>query len=131
MGLTIIVSHKGRSKKLTVDDATPFIGKKIGDTIAGELIGLTGYVFRITGGSDRAGFPMRKDVDGTGRRKILAVAGVGVRKKRKGLRQRKTVAGNTVWRETVALNLAVVEEGSTPLFEDSAEPAEEASSEDA
>jgi len=121
MSLTLVISHQGKSKKISVDDITPFLGKKIGDTLNGELIGLNGYVFRITGGSDSAGFPMRKDVEGTGRRKILAVEGVGIRKKRKGLRQRKTVAGNTVWKETAALNLAVVQAGEQPLFEDPAE----------
>ncbi len=130
MALTVVISHEGRSKKLTVDDITPFLGKKIGDTIPGELLGLTGYTLRITGGSDQAGFPMRKDVDGPGRKKILAVGGVGIRKKKgKGVRQRKTVAGNTVWRETAALNLTVVEAGSQPLFEEPKEEAAEAASE--
>jgi small subunit ribosomal protein S6e len=42
-----------------------FIGKRIDDVVDADIIGLGGYVLEITGGSDKDGTPMRKDVSGT------------------------------------------------------------------
>lgn len=113
----VIGSKDGKSYQREVkdSDAKPFLGKKIGDTIKGEGFGLEGYEFIITGGSDSSGFPMRFDVEGTARKKILAVKGVGIRKKRKGQRQRKTVCGNRIHGGIVQINLKVVKEGKEPL----------------
>ncbi|MFH8120306.1 MAG: S6e family ribosomal protein, partial [Candidatus Aenigmatarchaeota archaeon] len=36
--------------------ALGLIGKKIGEEFNGELIGLPGYVLKITGGTDKDGF---------------------------------------------------------------------------
>ncbi|MBW2969141.1 30S ribosomal protein S6e, partial [Candidatus Woesearchaeota archaeon] len=88
-----------------------------GETIKGELLGLTGYEFEITGGSDHAGFPMRKDIQGTGRKRILSVQGIGLKKRRKGQRQRKTVCGNTIHTKTSQINIKITKEGKTPLEE--------------
>lgn len=79
------------------------------------MFGLTGYEFLITGGSDHAGFPMRKDISGMGRKKILAVQAIGLKKKAKGLRQRKTVCGNTIHAKISQINLKVTKEGKEPL----------------
>ena len=46
-------------------------GKKLGDMVSGSSLGLVGYELEITGGSDKQGFPMRRDVEGTVRKKIL------------------------------------------------------------
>lgn len=102
-------------KEVPEPDSKGFLGKKIGETIKGELIGLTGYEFSITGGSDHAGFPMRKDIQGPGRKRILTVEGTGVKKGRKGQRQRKTVCGNTIHNNISQINLKITQEGKTPL----------------
>jgi len=114
-------------KEVAEADAKTLIGKKIGDTIKGEIIGLTGYEFLITGGSDYAGFPMRKDISGANRKKILAVEGIGMKKQGDGQRQRKTVCGNTIHANTAQINVKVTTEGKTPL----APPAEEGKTEEA
>ena len=106
----------------------PFLGKKIGESVKGEIIDLTGYEFLITGGSDDSGFPMRKDIPKAGKAQVLEVSGVGVnntknyRKKKKkglrvmkGMRQRITIAGNTVYDKTAQLNLKITKQGKTPL----------------
>lgn len=104
--------------KAIVDNATDvFMNKKIGDKVHGDSFGLPGYEFEITGGSDNAGFPMRKDVKGIMRKKILIVSGVGLRSNTKGRKVRKSVAGNTVYAKTAQINLKVLKHGSTPLFE--------------
>ena len=116
-------------KQLSADDSQHFLGKTIGTTIKGEVIGLTGYEFLITGGSDNCGFPMRKDAPGTGRKRILIVPGtVGVRKKSKSkrARTRKTVCGNTIFADTAQINLKILKVGKQQLVEAPAEekPAE-------
>ena len=105
-----------------------FLNKKIGDTISGDGIDFAGYEFKITGGSDSAGIPMRKDVNGIARKRILAVGGVGIRKiSRPGARVRKLVAGNTVHEKTAQINVSVLKWGKEP-FEAVEEPASEESS---
>ena len=117
----------GKSKQIEVKDnnAEYFLGKKIGDTITGEVLDLTGYEFLITGGSDNAGFPMRKDIEGMRRVKIFAISGVGINKKEKGTRQRKTVAPRTITENTAQINLKVTKYGKTPLFEEPKEESKE------
>ena len=122
------ISHKGKTKKVVVEDVKFLQGKKIGDKVKGEGLDMPGYEFQITGGSDASGFPMRKDVEGVNRKKVLLASGVGVRKRpRKGLRLRKTVAGNTIYEKTAQINLSVLKMGKEDLF---AEPKEEASAEE-
>ncbi|MFC1723475.1 S6e family ribosomal protein [Nanoarchaeota archaeon] len=133
---------KGKSKQLEVkeDNAKAFIGLKIGNKVKGEAFDLPGYEFEITGGSDAAGFPMRKDITGPARKRILAVKGVGITNKLrkpnpkkkgwrtiKGMRQKKTVAGNQIHEKTAQINLKILKEGSEKLFEEAkAAPKEEA-----
>lgn len=112
----------------TVEEVNAFHGKKIGDKVTGELIDLAGYEFEICGGSDNAGFPMRKDVEGQIRKKIFITGGVGMKnQKRNGLKLRKMVAGNTVYEKTSQINLKVTKWGKEPIEAPKAE--EEAKSE--
>jgi small subunit ribosomal protein S6e len=114
----IVLSTKdGKSyqREVKEKEARPFLGKKIGDTLKGEDFGLVGYEVQITGGSDFCGFPMRPDVPGTARKRILAVQGVGIHKKAKGTRQRKTVCGNAVHGKIAQINLKVLKEGKEAL----------------
>ncbi len=120
MALQLNIGQKnGRTVKkvLSEQHSKALMGLRIGDSFKGDLVGLPGYEFRITGGSDDAGFPMRWDVSGAGRKRILVTKGVGFRAKRKGLRKRRTVAGNTIYSRTVQVNVAVVKEGKAPLEE--------------
>ncbi len=110
-------SGETHTEELTDDESKPLQGMQIGDTISGDEIGFSGYKFEITGGSDNAGFPMRKDVSGTQRKRVLVTGGVGFRGDTEGERRRRTVAGNTIGRETVQVNIKVLEEGDEPLGE--------------
>lgn len=103
-------------KDITGTDGNYFLGKKVGDKVEGAHFGLSGYEFELTGGSDKAGFPMRRDVQGTAKKRILAVEGTGVSKIGNGIKQRKTVAGNTVGPNTIQLNLKMTKEGSESIF---------------
>ncbi len=105
-------------KEIADEALKGFMGAKIGDTLKGELVDLHGYEFVLTGGSDYCGFPMRLDVPGVGRKKILAYHGVGMKKGLKGMLQRKTVCGNTVHAKIAQLNLKVVKKGTSNPFEE-------------
>lgn len=116
-------------KEIQEPEAKVLLGKKIADSVNGDDIGFAGYEFVVTGGSDHCGFPMRKDVDGFARKKILAIGGTGLKKKAKGIRQRKTVCGNTIHPKISQVNLKITKAGKDPLVAPPApegeQPAEE------
>jgi small subunit ribosomal protein S6e len=124
--LVIGDSKTGKCHQIVVtdDNAKPFIGKKIGDKIKGESFDFSGYEFEITGGADYCGFPMRRDVEGPVRKKILLTSGVGIRNKEKGIRKRKIVCGNTIHERITQISMKILKYGKKPLAEE--EPAEEA-----
>ncbi len=127
--LKIVISDPTTGKSYQKDaPKKPFLGKKVGETLKGELIDMTGYEFLITGGTDDSGFPMRREIPLAGKTKVLEVSGVGVNNKKKyrkkkkkglrtmeGMRQRVTVAGNTVYDKTAQVNLKVTKAGKEPL----------------
>ncbi|KCZ71533.1 ribosomal protein S6E (S10) [Candidatus Methanoperedens nitroreducens] len=97
--------------------ANKLIGKSIGDTVGGDAVGLGGYMIKLTGGTDRDGFPMRGDLPGPGRRKILVAGGVGYHPKAKGVRRRKTMRGREISSDISQINAVIVEYGQKPLSE--------------
>ena len=99
---------KAISKELKDQLAQPLIGLKIGDIFDAEVIGIPGKI-KITGGSDKAGFPMRTDVLGGVKKYVLLTKGVGLRKAEKGERRRKLVRGNTITEEIYQVNAVLVE----------------------
>jgi len=114
---------KGLSKLIEIDEKRfRFETMKIGDTIKGGLIGFPNYEFQITGGSDASGFPMRKDVHGPVKKKILvAKRGTGYNPIRKGQKKRKTVRGNEITFDMSLINLKVIKYGEAELFKSEAE----------
>jgi len=109
---------KGLSKLIEIDEKKfHFDTMKIGDTIKGGLIGFPNYEFEITGGSDASGFPMRKDVHGPVKKRILvSKRGIGYKPKRKGEKKRKTVRGNEITFDMTLINLRILKYGETELF---------------
>ncbi|MHA1794093.1 MAG: S6e family ribosomal protein [Promethearchaeota archaeon] len=121
----IVISKDNKSMQITVEPDVFFkslIGKKIGDELDGGLFGYPGYIFEIRGGSDLAGFPMRKDVQGGVKKRIFVSGpGTGIKNKsiRKGDRIRKLVRGNTITDQIVQINTIVKKEGKVQLFVES------------
>lgn len=116
--LVISDPKTGRSvQRIAKDDAAKrFLGAKIGEMMKGEVIDLAGYEFQITGGSDDCGFPMRKDIEGPVRARILSGKTTGLYIKEKGGRRRKTVVGNTISSKTSQINLKVTKYGKENIF---------------
>ena len=112
----VVVSDPKSKKSFQSEiEQSQLMGKKISDKIKGDIVGLSGYELQITGGSDRDGFPMRKDVEGIGRKKLLITAGVGFHSSKKGVRKRKSVRGNTVSAAIAQINTKIVTYGSKPV----------------
>lgn len=106
-----------RSAQKVLDEAKSkaVYNLKIGDKLDGSKIDLQGYEFIITGGSDKSGTPMRKDVEGKHKKKILIVKGIGHKKSRQGVRKRKTVAGNTISDNITQINAKITKYGKDKI----------------
>jgi len=113
-----VISDKNKSVQVEKDQKdAPIFGKKIGDVISGEFLGLSGYDLAITGGSDKDGFPMRKDIDGQARKKLIMTKGIGFNTKVDGKRKRRIARGNTVTQDIAQVNCKVVKAGEKSVFE--------------
>ncbi|MFW3147351.1 MAG: 30S ribosomal protein S6e [Thermoplasmatota archaeon] len=97
--------------------ANRLMGMKIGEEFDGLFVSLPGYKLLITGGSDKDGFPMRPDLPGQHRKKIVLSGGVGFHPVSQGQRRRKYVRGNTISADIVQINLKVVSYGPRPIGE--------------
>jgi len=108
---------KSYKKELNASEVKLLVGKNINDELTGETIGLTGYVLKIMGGSDKQGFPMRKTLKGQLRKRLLTSPGVGFKSKIGGIRKKKSIRGNQIGTDILQLNLKVIKAGKTPLSE--------------
>lgn len=114
---------KSYSAPVSGHRANSLIGKKIGDEIDGIFVNLPGYKLLITGGSDSSGVPMRSDLPGPRKKKLLVKKSTGFKPRDKGVRKRKTFRGDTISPEILQLNLKVVSHGPRSV-EDSLKTAE-------
>jgi small subunit ribosomal protein S6e len=109
----IIISDPdmGTSKTVELEETrtVPLIGRRLGEVLDGAIVGLSGHKVQITGGSDKDGFPMRPNVHGGVRRKVILGGGVGFNPKDEGERRRKMVRGNVITDEIVQINMKIME----------------------
>lgn len=97
--------------------ANRLLGMKIGDEFDGLFVSLPGYKLKITGGSDKDGFPMRRDLPGQQRKKVVLSGGVGFRPETNGQRKRKQLRGNTISADIVQVNMSVTSFGPRSIDE--------------
>jgi len=96
--------------------------------VDGENLGeeFAGYVFRISGGNDKQGFPMKQGVLSANRVRLLLHKGASCFRTyaRSGMRKRKSVRGCIVGPDLAVLNLVLVKkgEGEVPGLTDSIVP---------
>ncbi len=115
----LVIADAAHSYARTVTDpqSAGFLGKRIGESIGGELVGFTGYTFRIAGGTDKSGFALRPEIPGARQVRVYVGEGFGFHAPRKGMRRRRTFRGGAVSEETVQINLVVDKRGPKPLAE--------------
>ncbi|MBS3060318.1 MAG: 30S ribosomal protein S6e [DPANN group archaeon] len=134
MKLVISTPKDGKSYQIEIDNqkARPLLGTKIGNEVEGSPLGLTGYTLQVTGGTDKDGFPMRKDLHGTERKRLLLTKGTGLKKAKHGERRKKTIRGNIIAEDLAQINLKVLQAGQKEIPELlGLTPAEEAKPEQA
>lgn len=123
MKINISDPKEGKSYNIEIQEEKEsyIVGKKIGDILKGNELGFAGYEFKIAGGSDKQGFPMRPRLLGTARRRMVISGGQGFKPKRKGQRAKKSVRGNTISNQTAQVNCTIVKYGTKPLVEEKQE----------
>ena len=125
----VIVSdpEAGTSKVVELEEAraAPFIGRRVGETLDGSVVDLPAHTVQILGGSDKDGVPMRGNVHGGVRRRVVLSGGAGFSPKKKGERRRKTVRGNIITDEIAQINMKIIERPASAVKapEAKAEPA--------
>jgi len=117
--MKVNISHPnfGSQKCFDIEDESklrPFFDKRISHEVDGDSLGdaFKGYKFRISGGNDKQGFPMKQGVLTAGRVKVLLRDGVSCyRVRRDGERKRRSVRGCIVSSELSVINLVLVKKG--------------------
>lgn len=112
---------KSQFMELEETQAVPLIGRKLGEVIDGAVVKLSGYKLKITGGSDKDGFPMRPNIHGGVRIGAILSEGVGFHSSQKGERKRKTLRGNVITDAIVQVNMKVIEKPKSKKSEKSKE----------
>jgi small subunit ribosomal protein S6e len=111
----------GLQKKIEVDDdkkLRAFYDRKMGHEIDGEVLGdeFKGYIFRITGGNDKQGFPMKQGVLINGRVYLLLKKKTTTyRPRRTGHRKRKSVRGCICGPDLAVISLKIVKKGEAEV----------------
>ncbi|MEI7961089.1 MAG: S6e family ribosomal protein [archaeon] len=114
--MKVVVSDQKTGKAYMASlDHDLFLGKKIGEVVKLDELGLAGYEGKILGGSDKQGFPMNVSLVGSMRKKIFTGDAPGFRATRKGERRRISVRGNAVSNEIAQVNVVVTKVGSTDI----------------
>jgi small subunit ribosomal protein S6e len=119
------IKGKSVSKELKDSDANPLLGLQLGNETDATIVGLSGKL-KLTGGSDKSGIPMRNDVHGAARKRVLLSKGVGLQDAETGQRKRKLMRGNTISEEIYQVNCKF--DGELPVeapAEDTTESTEE------
>ncbi|KAJ9499137.1 40S ribosomal protein S6 [Exophiala xenobiotica] len=117
MKLNISYPAHGSQKLFEIEDERKlrvFMDKRMGNEVPAEGLGdeWKGYIFRITGGNDKQGFPMKQGVMLPTRVRLLLSDGHSCyRPRRTGERKRKSVRGCIVAQDLSVLALSIVKQG--------------------
>jgi len=121
MKLNIANPATGLQKLIDIEDDNKlrnFYDRRMSHEVEGDFLGdeFKGYRFRISGGNDKQGFPMKQGVLTTQRVRLLLKKGSSCyRPRRKGERKRKSVRGCIVSSDLSVLNLVIVKKGDNDI----------------
>merc|ERR1719223_78553 len=121
MKLNIAYPTTGAQKMYEIEDEKKlriFYEKRMSQEVNADLLGdeFKGYSFKIMGGNDKQGFPMKQGVLLPHRVRLLLSKGHSCYRPRvKGERKRKSVRGCIVAQDISALSLVISEKGDQEL----------------
>ena len=108
-------------KKIEIHDDKKirnFYDRRMGQEIDGEVLGdeYKGYIFKITGGNDKQGFPMKQGVLVNGRiRLLMKKRTTTYRPRRTGERKRKSVRGCICGPDLAVIALRITKKGEQEI----------------
>ncbi|KAF1740323.1 hypothetical protein MXB_606, partial [Myxobolus squamalis] len=120
--LNIAYPANGTQKTIEIEDEQRFRGffdKRIAQEVNVDFLGdeWKGYVFKITGGSDKDGFAMRQGILTTKRVRLLLKKGdLGFHAIRSGERRRKSIHGCIADNSISVLNVIIVKKGQSEIL---------------
>eukprot|EP00310_Coccolithus_braarudii_P012420 CAMPEP_0183353072 /NCGR_PEP_ID=MMETSP0164_2-20130417/32581_1 /TAXON_ID=221442 /ORGANISM="Coccolithus pelagicus ssp braarudi, Strain PLY182g" /LENGTH=244 /DNA_ID=CAMNT_0025525683 /DNA_START=41 /DNA_END=775 /DNA_ORIENTATION=- len=121
MKLNISYPVTGCQKLIEVEDEHKlrnFYDKRLSHEVDGDFLGddFKGYVFRISGGNDKQGFPMKQGVLTNQRVRLLLSEGHSCyRTRRNGERKRKSVRGCIIGPDLSVISLVIVRKGEQDI----------------
>merc|ERR1711887_43855 len=121
MKLNISFPANGSQKLIEIEDDRKlrvFMDKRMGQEVPGDSVGdeFKGYIFKITGGNDKQGFPMKQGVMHPTRVRLLLSDGHSCyRPRRTGERKRKSVRGCIVDGNLAVLAMSIVKKGDADI----------------
>merc|ERR1719418_392885 len=121
MKLNISNPASGLQKIFEIEDdkkLMPFFDKRMSRDVEGDSLGdeFKGYIFKIAGGNDKQGFPMKQGVLVNHRVRLLFKKGMSCfRERRKGCRKRKSVRGCIVGPDLATLSLVLLKKGAEEI----------------
>lgn len=121
MKLNIAYPPSGTQKCIEVDDEKKLralYDKRMSQEVLGDDLGdqFKGYIFKIAGGNDKQGFPMKQGVvTNTRVRLLLGKNTTCYRPRRDGERKRKSIRGCIVGPDIAVLHMIVVKKGDEEI----------------
>merc|ERR1711939_153561 len=121
MKFNIAYPVSGAQKMYNIDDEHKWgklVDRRMGSEFDGEILGeeFKGYVFKITGGCDNDGFPMKQGISIKGRvRLILEPDSIDFVCRKDGAHRRKAVRGCIIGTDISVLSLVIVKKGDNEL----------------
>jgi len=121
MKINIACPTTGLQKVIEIEDESKLQNlyeRRVSQEVEGSTLGeeFDGYIFRISGGNDKQGFPMLQGVLTNTRVRLLCKKGQKCyRQRRTGERKRKSVRGCIVAQDIAVLNLVVTKIGASPV----------------
>merc|ERR1712053_49120 len=110
----------GSQRTFEVDDDKRLrfvLDKRIAQEVNGAILGdqFQDYTFKITGGIDKQGFPMRQGILVPDRVRLLLRESKGYILQKDGDRKRRSVRGCIVSREIAVVNMTIFRRGKEPI----------------